>query len=210
MPKSIASAPMKELLHVMNAIALEHANRAMCSPDEDASPFLRLPTNLAARTLLLRFTPLIPVVEHGTTILPVLSIITKPIPTGPRARLHAPALQSSRKRGGWERGRTKARNHKHNFSKAASVVQCHSLQIVPRPFGLPPNRPKHNFVDDWLVSKPNSTASRASKRRYTGNSSHFNNPNHHRRPVRKNIKHCYHCWATDHLIALCPLREIID
>ncbi|KAJ7738034.1 hypothetical protein DFH07DRAFT_966186 [Mycena maculata] len=114
------------------------------------------------------------------------------------------------KGGGWERGRTKARNHKHNFSKAASVVQCHSLQIVPRPFGLPPNRPKHNFVDDWLVSKPNSTASRASKRRYTGNSSHFNNPNHHRRPVRKNIKHCYHCWATDHLIALCPLREIID
>ncbi|KAJ6622602.1 hypothetical protein B0H10DRAFT_2013446 [Mycena sp. CBHHK59/15] len=97
-------------------IALEHAacvnNKAACSPDEDAvsipsttdesggeepvpknpptSPVTNDLTNIPASHQ--------PVVEHSAAMPPVLSIVTKPIPTGPRAGLHAPAPQPSRKR----------------------------------------------------------------------------------------------------------------
>ncbi|KAJ7476355.1 hypothetical protein B0H11DRAFT_2235108 [Mycena galericulata] len=114
------------------------------------------------------------------------------------------------KGGGSERGRTMARSHKRNFSRVTPAVQCNTVQIVPRPFGLPPHHPRAKFVDDWLGFKPNSTASRVPKRRYVGNSSHSNNPNHRRRPAHKKIKRCYNCSAADHLVALCPMRETID
>ncbi|KAJ7113786.1 hypothetical protein C8R44DRAFT_740682 [Mycena epipterygia] len=76
------------------------------SQNPPASPITNDLTNIPANHqgkslfifILLSFTPLTPVVERAAAIPPVLPIFTKPIPTGPRAGLHAPAPQSSRKR----------------------------------------------------------------------------------------------------------------
>ncbi|KAJ6536515.1 hypothetical protein DFH09DRAFT_1324546 [Mycena vulgaris] len=46
-----------------------------------------------------------------------------------------------------------------NSRTRVPVVQCHTLQMVPRPFGPPPLSPRNNFVDDWLLSRPKFTVS---------------------------------------------------
>ncbi|KAJ6573693.1 hypothetical protein B0H10DRAFT_1963907 [Mycena sp. CBHHK59/15] len=66
------------------------------------------------------------------------------------------------------------------------VVQCHTLHLVPRPFGPPPPPPKNNFVDDWLLSRPKCAVSPRPKRSYIGNSRPFVNPDRStRRPIHK-------------------------
>ncbi|KAJ7508860.1 hypothetical protein B0H11DRAFT_1962916 [Mycena galericulata] len=115
------------------------------------------------------------------------------------------------KGGGWKKGRARKADRQLRSYTHDPVVQCHSLQLVPRHFGPPPLPPKNSFVDDWLLSKPNSVGSPRPRRNYIGNSKPSVNPNRStRRPFRKRTKRCYYCSAADHLVALCPLRERID
>ncbi|KAJ6612904.1 hypothetical protein B0H10DRAFT_2222676 [Mycena sp. CBHHK59/15] len=103
------------------------------------------------------------------------------------------------KGGGWKRGRTRT------FPTHAPVVQCNTLQLVPRPFGLPPPSPKTRFVDDWLLSRPKCAVSPRPRRNFIGNSKPSVNPNRLiRHPFHKKVKRCYYCTASDHLVALCP------
>ncbi|KAJ7121182.1 hypothetical protein C8R44DRAFT_736856 [Mycena epipterygia] len=109
---------------------------------------------------------------------------------------------------GWKRGRTAPRQPR-NFPTPGPVVQCNYHEFVPCPLGPPPL--KNNFVDDWLLSKPKCAVSPRPRRSYIGNSKPFVNPNRStRRPPHKKLKRCYYCTASDHLVALCPLREAID
>ncbi|KAJ7140796.1 hypothetical protein C8R44DRAFT_726514 [Mycena epipterygia] len=111
---------------------------------------------------------------------------------------------------GWKRGRT-VPHQRRNFPTPGPVVQCNYHEFVPCPFDLPPPPPKNNFVDDWLLSKPKFAVSPRPRRSYIGNSKPFVNPNRStRRPPHKKLKRCYYCTASDHLVALCPLREAID
>ncbi|KAJ7821887.1 hypothetical protein B0H14DRAFT_3471184 [Mycena olivaceomarginata] len=115
------------------------------------------------------------------------------------------------KGGGWERGRTRPTTEFRNVSTLVPIVQCHTVRLVPRPFGLPPNHLRTNYVDDWLESTQNSTGSRAHKRPSPGSSSRSRNPNHSRcRPAPKKVKRCFNCCAADHLVALCPMREVLN
>ncbi|KAJ7933387.1 hypothetical protein B0H13DRAFT_2306781 [Mycena leptocephala] len=114
------------------------------------------------------------------------------------------------KGGGWKRGRTVHRQPR-TFPTHAPVVQSHTLRLVPLPFGPPPLSPKTNFIDDWLLSRPKCTVSPRPRKNYTGSSKPFVNPNRStRRPIHKKPKRCYYCTASDHLVALCLLRESID
>ncbi|KAJ7346069.1 hypothetical protein DFH08DRAFT_961546 [Mycena albidolilacea] len=114
------------------------------------------------------------------------------------------------KGGGWERGRTPA-HHRRNVSTPVPIAQCHTVRLVPRPFGLPPNHLRTNYVDDWLESTQNSTGSRAHKRPSPGSSNRSRNPNHsRRRPAPKKVKRCFNCCVADHLVALCPMREVLN
>ncbi|KAF8190614.1 hypothetical protein K438DRAFT_1935576 [Mycena galopus ATCC 62051] len=78
---------------------------------------------------------------------------------------------------GWKRGRTTTRKQR-NFSTPAPVVQCNTLQMIPRPFGPPLPLARPNFVADWLLSRPKFVGSPAPKKSYTGSSKRSVNPNH--------------------------------
>ncbi|KAJ7340620.1 hypothetical protein DFH08DRAFT_1012680 [Mycena albidolilacea] len=102
-------------------------------------------------------------------------------------------------------------HHKRNAAISVPVVECNTVRLVPRPFGPLPCSRKLSYVDDWLQSTPRYAASPAPKRKYIGSSKPSANPNRRsRRPVHKKTKRCYHCAATDHLLALCPFRQLID
>ncbi|KAJ7724290.1 hypothetical protein B0H14DRAFT_3519664 [Mycena olivaceomarginata] len=115
------------------------------------------------------------------------------------------------KGGGWERGRTPA-HHRRNVSTLVPIVQCHTVRLVPRPFGLPPNHLRTNYVDDWLESTRNSTGSRAHKGPLlaapvapaTRTTVAVD------RPPSMKVKRCFNCCVADHLVALCPMREVLN
>ncbi|KAF8202653.1 hypothetical protein K438DRAFT_1965145 [Mycena galopus ATCC 62051] len=113
------------------------------------------------------------------------------------------------KGGGWNRGRTMLRHHR-NAATPAPVVQCNSVRLVRLPFGPPLPSQRSSYVADRLQSKPKSADSRVLRKKYLGDSNHSANPNHHARRIRRDRKRCFYCASSDHLVALCPMRECID
>jgi hypothetical protein len=123
-----------------------------------------------------------------------LSIVTKPLPTGPRARLLPDLSQASCKRQHIEEqeneGSTQGSlilspisladfiSFQQNIAIPAPVVQCHTVWLVLHPFGPSPRSRKLNYMDDWLQFTPRSTDSPAPRKKFTGNSELSANPNH--------------------------------
>ncbi|KAJ7651863.1 hypothetical protein B0H17DRAFT_1147538 [Mycena rosella] len=131
--------------------------------------------------------------------------LAKPIPTGPRAGLHSQPTPDPRKRRRIEDGEISDSQagsslfHPHpsllnfifkrNFHPPGPVVQCHSVQLVPRPIGPLVQYPKPNYVDDWLLSRRRSADFPSRRRNYSGGSKPSVNQNHavRRPPIRKYV-----------------------
>ncbi|KAJ7222178.1 hypothetical protein GGX14DRAFT_558275 [Mycena pura] len=84
---------------------------------------------------------------------------------------------------------------------------------VQQPLNLARHLLQPNYVADWLASSPPFTAYRARRHKYPGSFKYSKKPKPApRAPPHKNRKRkrCYYCAASNHLIALCPMREHID
>ncbi|KAJ6574065.1 hypothetical protein B0H19DRAFT_1063075 [Mycena capillaripes] len=114
------------------------------------------------------------------------------------------------KGGGWRRGGTTTPNQ-HNCAPHGPSVQCNFQRLVPHPSGPLPHFLKHNYVDDWLQSRPKFADSPVPKKKSSGAFKPFANVNRFTRRIpHKRVKRCDYCTSADHLVALCPLRETVD
>ncbi|KAJ7309350.1 hypothetical protein DFH08DRAFT_823522 [Mycena albidolilacea] len=205
--------------------ALEHAaniDKAAPSPNEDAvsipsgsdgsgtdepppasmnpppspisvDPLTNNPPSSEGKSILLFvkhvFTLLIAVAERDPAHPPALALVTKSLPTGPRAGLRPGPAQTPRKRRRLEEGEIDhSQAAQHPYARPSRPMQYPAA-------GSAPLRPASSLSEAQLRGR--LAAVQAEIRRLSS-------------AQKEKVKHCYHCTAPDHLVALCPFRETID